>query len=365
MKRIFIPLFIFLFLCISGDYAISEVNRGLNEMYFEDGQRYFIYVPESVLENPESAYILATIHGYSGRKDNEEGINQVKYTALWWAYLAEDNNWVVLSPHFDEERFNNDYQRLNLSIPGIRADLRLNDIVQEVGELIPGINSDKIYLFGFSGGGQFVHRYAAFHPDNVLRAVAAGAGWYMWLDEELHYPVGLDTSTLPYDVKPRIKELMGLDLLILVGSDDMSDGSFRKTYSVYNLNEIQGESRRERAENWVHELERMAMEDNADFNVKFILADNTKHKISDELRRIAAKYLTDDGVAEVAELPSWDVNKDQKVNVLDLILAGRSFGQFISPSAQFNPDADGDGTVSVSDFILIGKHFGEIYFLAN
>jgi len=183
-KYVFILLIIFLCLCSFPESALS-LEAGINELYYDDGQRYFLYVPASVLQNPAGAHILAAIHGYSGRKNNSEGIETVKKNALRWSSLADEHGWVVLSPHFDEFRFNDDYQRLNFSLVGVRADLRLNELIKETARRIPGVNSDKIYLFGFSGGGQFVHRYAAFYPERILRAVAGAAGWYLWPDKDL------------------------------------------------------------------------------------------------------------------------------------------------------------------------------------
>ena len=276
-------------------------------------------------------------------------------TILRWIELAEDFGWVVLSPHFDEGRFNSDYQRLNFSGTGVRADVRLNELIQETERLIPGINSRKIYLFGFSGGGQFVHRYAAFHPDRIIRAVAAGAGWYMWPDELFYYPVGL--NMLSYQTKPRIEEFLSVDLLVLVGENDFSDSAFRETYFIYNLSGIQGDSRKARAENWVNALWQMAESDYIDFNIELMFAENTGHKVSPELQDIAAEYLTADSIPIAAELPPWDVNKDGKTDALDLSLVGQSFGENIETAVEPNPDVNGDGAVNILDLILVGRHF--------
>ena len=331
----------------------AMIYSGINERYFSDGQRFFLYAPESVLANPEEAYILAAIHGYSGAKDDDEGIRVVENTILRWTKLAEEFGWVVLSPHFDEGRFSSDYQRLNFSGTGVRADIRLNELIQETERLIPGINSRKIYLFGFSGGGQFVHRYAAFHPDRIIRAVAAGAGWYLWPDELFYYPVGL--NMLSYQTDPNIDDLLSANLLVLVGEDDFSDSAFRETYFIYDLSGMQGDSRRARAENWVNVLRQIAESDDIDFNIELMFAENTGHTVSPELQDIAAEYLTADS-APIA-LPPWDVNKDGKTDALDLNLVGQSFGENIETPVEPNPDVNGDGTVNILDLILVGRHF--------
>lgn len=40
-----------------------------------------------------------------------------------------------------------------------------------------GLPQSRMHVFGFSGGGQFVHRYALKHPGRIARAVIGAAGW--------------------------------------------------------------------------------------------------------------------------------------------------------------------------------------------
>ena len=52
--------------------------------------------------------------------------------------------------------------------------------------------------------------------------------------------------------------------------------------------------------------------------------------------------------------PSYDVNRDGDVNILDLVLVSRNFGQ-TNPQA----DVNGDGTVDIFDLIAVAQHLGE------
>jgi len=55
-------------------------------------------------------------------------------------------------------------------------------------------------------------------------------------------------------------------------------------------------------------------------------------------------------------LPPYDVNADGVVDISDLILVGKHFGEE-------NPDVgdvNGDSVVDISDLVLVGKHFGEV-----
>src|SRR5690606_1815600 len=56
---------------------------------------------------------------------------------------------------------------------GIRFDLALLSMVEEVSERY-NVHSDRFYLHGFSGGGQFAHRFLYLHPER-LAAVSIGA----------------------------------------------------------------------------------------------------------------------------------------------------------------------------------------------
>ena len=52
--------------------------------------------------------------------------------------------------------------------------------------------------------------------------------------------------------------------------------------------------------------------------------------------------------------PRYDVNRDELLNILDLILVGQNLSQ-----ANPQTDVDGDGTVSIFDLIAVSQHLGE------
>ena len=67
--------------------------------------------------------------------------------------------------------------------------------------------------------------------------------------------------------------------------------------------------------------------------------------------------------------PAWgtcdgcpeDVNGDGIVDIIDIVLVARHFGESIPAPVDPNPDANGDGVVDIQDIILVGQHFGETY----
>ena len=62
-------------------------------------------------------------------------------------------------------------------------------------------------------------------------------------------------------------------------------------------------------------------------------------------------------IITVESQPTWDVNADGQVSVLDLILVARHFGK----DASANPQADvnRDGVINIQDLILVAQHLGE------
>jgi pimeloyl-ACP methyl ester carboxylesterase len=236
------------------------------------------------------ARLLVIIHGFSGRRCNKRGRDLVRKFAEIWGQNTQDKGWVVLAPHFDEKRFNNDYQRLSFS--GTRADLRLNQLVEETARIMPRLPTDRFFLFGFSGGGQFVHRYVAFHPERIERAVAGSPGWYMWPDLSIPYPIGAIVNSSPNESHRRLLMLCQQDLLILVGEDDTKQGAFRKHFSDFDLCALQGKGRRERAENWFSELRQFAIQERSAFRVRLKILSRTRHKLNNRFIQCAKAYLS-------------------------------------------------------------------------
>ena len=63
--------------------------------------------------------------------------------------------------------------------------------------------------------------------------------------------------------------------------------------------------------------------------------------------------------AEILEPPPtrpWDVNRDGRVNILDLTFVASHFGKEDAPPAA---DVNGDGRVNILDLTLVASHFGE------
>ena len=117
-------------------------------------------------------------------KSQDNGVQEKQF-----AYFAERYGVILVAPLFPKDRFC-DYQRLGREGRGERADHALNRILAEV-RLLTGTDINRLYMFGYSGGGQFVHRYALAYPERMARIVIAAAGWYTFPDQNVNYPRGI------------------------------------------------------------------------------------------------------------------------------------------------------------------------------
>lgn len=76
-------------------------------------------------------------------------------------------------------------------------------------------------------------------------------------------------------------------------------------------------------------------------------------------------FISVDTKVNVTGTPSWDTNKDGKIDIFDLVLVAQHIGETITTPISPNPDIDGDGVVTISDLVLVGQHFGEPFNAAS
>ena len=118
-----------------------------------------------------------------------------KNQASQFAPYIDSIGGVLVAPLFPKKRFP-DYQRLGRLGRGLRADLAFKRILADVGDLL-GTAFPELVMFGYSGGGQFVHRYAMANPRQVKRVAIAAPGWFTFPDMSQPYPRGIGrTSTI-------------------------------------------------------------------------------------------------------------------------------------------------------------------------
>jgi poly(3-hydroxybutyrate) depolymerase len=99
-------------------------------------------------------------------------------------------------------------------------DLVLLSILDEVGTRWPHIDTKKIFLMGFSGGGQFAQRFLYVHPER-LSAVSIGApGKVTLLDDQETWPKGIKNVQHVFDRSIDLSLITAVDIHMVVGSKD-------------------------------------------------------------------------------------------------------------------------------------------------
>ena len=230
-------------------------------------QKYFLYVPQ---RGGNSAKIFVTVHGISR--------NAMEHARKFSAF-AEKFGVVMIAPYFPSEDFP-DYQRLGRK--GKRADIMLNEIVSEVSELT-GASAHKLYLFGYSGGAQFVHRYMLAYPDRVTKVVLGAPGWYTFPNPTLKYRRGIQESRSLPQIQFDPAKFLNIPVCVLVGEkDNQRDAELNQSPQIDIL---QGRTRIERGQRWVDEMISQARTQGLSTIYAFRLLPNSPHSFSISMRR--------------------------------------------------------------------------------
>lgn len=197
-------------------------------------QWYFLYLPRC---DWKDAPIFVSVHGIT-RNAYEH--------AMLFAPFAERHGVVLIAPLFTRERHRH-YQRLGREREAARADIVLENIIADTCVLTRG-SGEKIHLFGYSGGGQFVHRYAFAHPERVTAIAIGAAGWYTFPDGAMEYPLGLASAVFEFDPA----KFLNIPATVLVDENDTRRDDALNT--THGLDSHQGETRVERGRRWIEAM---------------------------------------------------------------------------------------------------------------
>lgn len=186
----------------------------------DPGITYAVYVPEAhYTPTPDDTHpkipLLIDIHGTA------RDISAIQLEKAHRGF-AKDTPCAVVQPLFPAGFMAiNDMDSYKvLRAESFRYDLALLNIVDEIAYRWPGIETDKFFMMGFSGGGQFGQRFLLLHPERLAGISIGAPGVLTALDDEVEWPMGT----------ANVKELFGkridMDLVgevpihLVIGEED-------------------------------------------------------------------------------------------------------------------------------------------------
>jgi pimeloyl-ACP methyl ester carboxylesterase len=255
-----------------GGAARRELARGQVQLCVVADQpdhRYYAYWPATA---PANGNVVVSVHGISRNAEQH---------ARLLARQADRYGTLVMAPIFAEDAFP-DYQRLGRQGLGQRADQALDrmllDLAKRRGEPI-----SRFFLFGYSGGGQFAHRYAMLWPERVAGLVLTSPGWYTWPTTRRKFPYGLAASPRLAGLHLDLDAFLRVPTCVFVGAlDDERDGALRSTP---RLDRQQGETRLERGRRWIRRLRREAGKRQLATHHRFRILPNSGHDFEQNIAR--------------------------------------------------------------------------------
>ncbi|MFA5261629.1 MAG: dienelactone hydrolase family protein [Candidatus Omnitrophota bacterium] len=159
-------------------------------------QTYFVQTPQGY--NPDQKYpLLIAVH--SGKETSRDAVDH-------WGPLADRDNFILVCP-----LFSSGFETLQN-----KEDLWLMHILLELQNDFP-YDKDKVYLVGFSGGAECIHRMA-FKRSNIVQAVCMFAAG-------------------EYDAPPTLMRNRQVKFFVGVGEKDnyIKDNRVSKAQKFYNL----------------------------------------------------------------------------------------------------------------------------------
>jgi pimeloyl-ACP methyl ester carboxylesterase len=187
----------------------------------------------------------------------------------------------LIAPIFPPERFSG-YQSLAGADGPLSAMGAFVDTLSDADWHLR-MPTDQVDLLGFSGGAQFVHRFAMLAPSRVRCAVVVSAGWYTYLDADRPFPRGAAASPRSGGQPIDVDAFLQIPMHVLVGERDVErDANLRMSESV---DRRQGPNRLTRALRWLDHLEEAANLRGLPPRASFDLLPDTGHSFSEAVER--------------------------------------------------------------------------------
>lgn len=180
---------------------------------YHENLSYYLYIPHKFEQILDHYRLIVLIHG---TERSAEGYrNRFKK-------FAELTNSIVLAPLFPAgpigQKELTNYNYLKNENTSRRYDLWLLDLIKELKETFP--IEEKLYLHGFSGGGQYAHRFYYLYPE-LIQAVSVGApGTITTFDTDENWPLGIKNVDEEFERSISFEKLQSVAVQIIAGEMD-------------------------------------------------------------------------------------------------------------------------------------------------
>ena len=173
---------------------------------------YALYVPKDHTPEADPLPLVVIQHG--------TGRSAELYRDRWKGFAIE-HRCVILTPLFPagliEPGELHSYKFLEYQ--GIRFDEELLHIVDEVGARF-NTRTSRFFLHGFSGGGQFAHRFFYAHPDRLSGVSIGAPGRITQLDDSLPWWLGTKGFFEKFGLRIDLEALRRVPVQMVVGAED-------------------------------------------------------------------------------------------------------------------------------------------------
>ena len=174
-----------------------------------------MHVPESFISAPDDHRLVVAVHGSSR---NLQGYRS------GFAPHADRHRWVVLAPLFPVGvRGDGDPDGYKMLVEGdIRYDRVLLAMVGEIQQVL-STRFPRFGLFGFSGGGQFAHRFLYVHPERLWGVTIGAPGATTRIDERFDYWLGTRNLQAVFGKPLDLDTMRKVPVQLLCGEEDTAE----------------------------------------------------------------------------------------------------------------------------------------------
>ncbi|HEV3345376.1 MAG TPA: hypothetical protein VG125_33670 [Pirellulales bacterium] len=248
----------------------GEIQDGCDSLFVETADaRIQVFTYKS--PNFDRGPMIVVCHGMLRNADEYRDDARV---------LADRLGGLVVAPQFPIDDFPYDrYQAGGLLNEGQLAPRSawtwqlVLEVVEEVRRR-EGQPEMPYYLFGHSGGGQFLVRMAGFLATDAERIVVANAGAQLFPSRNLPYPYGFGGLPDELSDDDALARYLAQPITLYLGDDDR----LRDEYlDVTDEAEQQGSNRRQRARNSFEAAKRLAQEKGWAFNWQLVTVPGVAH----------------------------------------------------------------------------------------